>query len=976
MKLHLTIFLVIFGGLLYAGTPGDDKFPANLEYKINPFYKYRPDGKPGREVVLLFKGSKLYAAANLKISGNGINDNIRLDGGANGADSLAFLLPEKIGVTKDATVKLTLTQNGKTLTKTLMVPPMRHWTVMVYPHSHVDIGYSNTQANVEFIHKRNIDEGIKLAEKTKNYPEGARYLWNTEVMWPVERYLRTATPAQKEMVIDAIKEGKLSVDASYGNVNTSTCSEEELFQLFRQSRELEKLTGKPNDVMVQVDVPGMSWGVLPVLAQLGIHYIMMMPNDGRGNGKVTYKLNQKPFWWVSQDGKSKIFFLQPGGYGVGLGKGLTTGRPWFGQQDTAKIPRFIKTDNPRAHFLDSLLFTALPSLEKSHHPYDIYVTTWALWDNTVIDADLPDAVASWNKEYAYPHLQIAGAREIVQTFEKKYGDQLPVVKGDYTEYWSDNMGVAAKETKMNANAKERLLQAETIRSMLNPGRPAPRAELDEAWRYIILGSEHTYAAENPKDPFFFNATWKVKQSYFREAEDRSITMLNDALAPATERSTGALGPVEGPSNGGVAVINTHSWNFGGLVTLNALESQKGDRVINDAGTEVPSQRLSTGELVFLASDVPAFGSQHYRVVPGKCTTKGTVRFDGNKLSNGVINVLIDQQSGNITSMVETATGRNFAEAGGLNTFTWQPGKGLGSAKADSNITISLKESGPLLVEVQVTSQAPGCRSLTRNIRLIVNQPWVELSNTVDKLPLEAKDGIHFGYHFNIPQGITRVDNPWNIMRVEDDQWAAANRAWMAAQHWVDISNNNQGITWCSLDAPLIENGSITANNTASWDGVGDIWSAKIQSNSTLYSWVMNNHWFTNTPLTQDGPVTFRYRLMPHNGYDAVRANRFGLEQAQPLIPVLCDKNPLEKQVVTVNNDKIFVYILKQLADGKSTIVRLRSLSDKDELVKLSWPASSPVSLHVCDKGEEPGKQEVSNGVIVPAMGLVTLRAEW
>jgi len=25
---------------------------------------------------------------------------------------------------------------------------------------------------------------------------------------------------------------------------------------------------------------------------------------------------------------------------------------------------------------------------------------------------------------------------------------------------------------------------------------------------------------------------------------------------------------------------------------------------------------------------------------------------------------------------------------------------------------------------------------------------------------------------------------------------------------------------------------------------------------------MNNHWFTNFPLTQDGPVTFRYRIQP------------------------------------------------------------------------------------------------------------------
>ncbi len=230
-----------------------------------------------------------------------------------------------------------------------------------------------------------------------------------------------------------------------------------------------------------------------------------------------------------------------------------------------------------------------------------------MWDNALLDADLPEAVKSWNKDYAYPHLIIASAHEIMQTLEKRYGDKLPVVKGDYTEYWTDNMGVAAKETRMNSNAKERLLQAETVWSMLRPGKPAPRADFDEAWRYIILGSEHTFAAENSMDPFFFNAVWKVKKSYFREAKDRSMTLIDNALAPATDRSTGALGPVEGPSNGGVAVINTHSWKHGGVVSLAPIESQTGDRVVDDQGKEVLSQRLSSGELVFLASDVPAFG---------------------------------------------------------------------------------------------------------------------------------------------------------------------------------------------------------------------------------------------------------------------------------------------------------------------------------------------------------------------------------
>lgn len=96
-----------------------------------------------------------------------------------------------------------------------------------------------------------------------------------------------------------------------------------------------------------------------------------------------------------------------------------------------------------------------------------------MWDNSLQDADLPEAVRSWNEEYAYPKLVISGGHQIMETFEKMYGDQLPVVKGDYTEYCTDNMGVAARENVMNRNTKERLLQAETLWTLLRPGKPAP-----------------------------------------------------------------------------------------------------------------------------------------------------------------------------------------------------------------------------------------------------------------------------------------------------------------------------------------------------------------------------------------------------------------------------------------------------------------------------------------------------------------------
>ena len=900
--------------------------PGDMECVPQPVYRHRADGKPGREITLNFKDARLLGKAQVEVAADGRMETTELPAAAGGAASCRVLLPAEVGTSREAQVSLTLRQGNRELKKTLKVPAMRYWTVFIYPHSHVDIGYTAPLKIIEFIHKRNIDEGIKLAEATKDFPLGSRYRWNPEITWPVERLWQTQ-PEQRPRVLQAIRDGRLCMDASYLNLNTSVCSDEELFHAFRFSRELQKLTGVPMDTLQQMDVPGFSWGLVPVMAQEGVRYIMAWPNSDRA-GNAHNGIDQRPFWWVGPDGKSKVLFLQPGGYGNSgsMGKGGRTGRPWFGQRDADKIPAVIKTGNANVDFTRQLT-----GMENANHPYDFLVLSWCLWDNCPLDADVPDAVKAWNEQYAYPHLVIAGGHEIMASIEKKYGDQLPVVRGDYTEYWTDGLGSAARLTAINRNAKEKLTQAETLWTMLHPGKSAPRSEFDEAWRCIALGSEHTWCAENPTEPFFHEAIWKAKQDCFRQANDRTQDLFDEAMAPATDKSNGALGPAEGPA---------------------------------------------TGELVFLTYDVPAFGSRHYRVVKDKCPLTSGCKLDGTTLENQHLRVTLDPATGNISQLVNLATGRNFADAkvnGGLNAFRWLPAN-RDEPKADTDIAITPVESGPVVVELRVTSKATGCRAVTRSVRLVAGQPWVEISNVVDKLPLVEKDGIHFGFGFDIPQGRTRVDIPWGVMEMEKDQWPQANRNWIAMQRWLDLSNDKDGVTWCSLDTSLFESGAMTANIALGWGSNGP-WLRKLEPSSTVYSWAMNNHWHTNFPLTQDGPVTFRYRILPHGAYDAAAANRFGLEQAQALAHVAANTDPKLKPLIAVDNQRVCVTILKPGADGKSAIIRLRSLSDKAESVRLAYPGGAPKSVRLCAREETPGEPAGATVSLLP-YGLLTLRAEF
>ena len=887
----------------------DMPFPTGMEIKPQRHYGHRTDGKPGRAVALLMTGANLYGDVTVEALGEKT-----LFRNLQGTGELTILLPPGVSVTNPCEATVTLRRGERTLTQTVTVPAQRQWTIYVYTHSHVDIGYTSYQSVVEETHKRSLTEAIKLGKQTENYPADARYRWNTEAAWQVERYLKSATPRQKEELLDGIRLGYVNVDAGYANVNTSVCADEELVQLLSPSQKIAAQSGRPADVLVQTDIPGMSWGMVPAMANSGLRYILALPNASDRIGR-SRDLDHAPFWWVAPDGKSKVLFFQPYDYIQGVGKMQAVLRlhpewDWNRKTSVDQIPPVFRTDNPRANFVDGYLAGMLPALEQSPaYPYDIFFVTWSLIDNSPPDADLSDAVKGWNEEYAFPHLIISSAHDMFAAFEKKFGDRLPVRRGDFTEYWTDGVGTGAKETAMNRAAAERIIQADTLWTMLHRDQPAPRAEFDEAWRYVLLGTEHTWGNANtsPENPFQ-QETWRVKQSYFNEANDRSKAVLASALAS-----------VSSPNSKTIAVFNTLNWPRTGLVTLpGGVTGIEGEI----------SQTLSTGETVILAKDVPAFGARNYRAGDGAVAASAGCKAGDLTLENGLLTVSLDPKTGDIASVKDKA-GNEYVK-GAANTYRYlNGGDPPDKATGPSDVTISVKENGPLVASLLVASKADGCRELTREIRLTAGQPHLEITNVVDKLAVRGKEGIHFGFAFDVPDPRTRMDIPWGVVEVEKDQFPEGNRDWLTFQRWLDISGNDRGVTWCSLDAPMFEHGDITARIL----GPRGNWTPKLNPSATIFSWALNNHWHTNFPVIQHGRITFRYRVLPHSsGYDIVSANRFGMDQSRPLVVAPVKNEITLTPPVTVDNPRVVVSSVKSESGG--IMVTLRSLSDQLETVKL------------------------------------------
>jgi len=222
-------------------------------------------------------------------------------------------------VEAETPVTVTVAAGGREVARQeVAMKPVRQWVVYMLPHSHVDIGYTHVQTDVEKAHWQYYEQALEACRHTADYPPGSRFKWNAEVLWATDSYLRQATPEKREAFIDAVRKGWIGLDALYGNELTALCRPEELVRLVDLAGRLTQQYGVPIESAMISDVPGYTWGIVPVLAQSGVKYFSVGPNGGDRIGHTLSAWGDKPFWWVSPSGKERVLVWMPHGLLAGV----------------------------------------------------------------------------------------------------------------------------------------------------------------------------------------------------------------------------------------------------------------------------------------------------------------------------------------------------------------------------------------------------------------------------------------------------------------------------------------------------------------------------------------------------------------------------------------------------------------------------------------------------------------------------------
>lgn len=732
----------------------------------------------------------------------------------------------------------------------VQVNPVTYREVDLIHHSHTDIGYSHIQEEVIRIHNNNIRQALKLIEKTKNYPDGSRFVWNIESAWVVENFLHEATNEEKTKLMNALQNGQIVVSGFYANVLTGLCMPEEINWISDYAFKLGKENRFPVRTAMISDVPGLSWSVVASLAKKGIRYFsngMNYVQGMEGNGdRIGHSLNQlgdKPFWWKSPLGKDSILMFC-GGKGYSSWHGTAPGAVF--EIGAEKIGSYLN------------------ELDEKKYPYAMVHWRYNIVaDNGPVDSTICDFVRQWNEKYASPKLVLANLQDFFERFEKAYGKTIPGMSGDFTPYWEDGAYSTAKEEAANREAAQKIINLEKYAQQ--KGIKDNENLFYLAKKYVLLFHEHTWGAYNsisePDVPFVIHQ-WEYKKSFLDSA-----LMYTQQLENRILKNNG---------KNRITVINTLPFSRSQYVEVKPPASFTGNYIKDQKGNKIGVQHVSNGHIGFIAKDVPANSEATYQLVN-----------ENNNLPAGnfPVSVSYDKVSGAVNSI--QVNGKEWVDN---SKFSSLPQaiyvSGLNPAQFDTPVFINAAwiENGPVIKTLQLRYKLAGTNEVIYNISLFSGLNELKISVTIDKKAVRSKESVHIALPFNISNATTTIGSEEGIFSPEKNQLPGANKDYYSVQHWLNVTGDKSNVTITCPQGALFEIGEMineqkTANGYKKWKEKGS-------SSSLIFLYAMNNYWHTNYKADQDGKITFDIYLgFANNAFDRNIAKQFGEKYAKKLMSI-------------------------------------------------------------------------------------------
>ncbi len=830
-------------------------------------------------------------------------------------------------------VKVRIRAGKLTDEREITLVPVRKWRVNFVQHSHTDIGYTRPQPEILAEHLRYIDYALDYCDATDQLSDEDKFRWTCEAAWAVDEYLRSRPEDQIERLKRRIREGRIEVTGMYFNFDELPDEQTLAASLspFRRFKE----NGIRVTTAMQDDVNGIGWCFSDYFPDLGVKYLNMGTHGHRA--LIPFDL-PTAFWWESPSGKRLLAFRAE--------------HYMFGNMLGIQGDDFEQFENKLLHYLQEL--------GRKGYPFDLiaiqhsgYVT-----DNSPPSTLSGDMIRKWNDKYAWPQLKTAVVSEFFREIEAKHGDELPVYRAAWPDWWTDGFASGAREVDASRNAHTEIIAnmgALSLAALMGSDLPGGiNQRIHEANKALIFYDEHTFGySESVRDPYGESTMEQraLKESYAWEAYRRAKMIGEEALGLLQDHISKENVPV-------IAAFNTLGWKRSGVVVAyidhQVLPPHKPFRIIDQVtGQTVRVQALGSRSdgtyWAFWVEDVPAFGYKKFQIQSGQVTDKSEepVSFhDGNSLENKWYRLTIDKEKGVITGLYDKELNKELIDPGArwkLGAFilekldnrsqmesyhlTDYQRSGLDSVRFEGY------QEGPVwntLSFIGETSTAYAPHGFRFEIRLFNTCKRIDFAFDIRKKPITDPEGIYIAFPFDLKDGRIYCEVQGGVMEAGVDQIPGSANDWNTVQNFAAVRNDKTQLILGSPGVPLMQFGAI---NTGRYQAGAKPASTKI------YSWPMNNYWTTNFNADQRGEFRWRYYFTSTDDTSDSFATRFGWGARVPFpVRVLPAGKPGKSEarspVMTGVPANVLVVQMRPLNNRHEVLMQLRELDGQPSEIML------------------------------------------
>ena len=276
----------------------------------------------------------------------------------------------------------------------------------------------------------------------------------------------------------------------------------------------------------------------------------------------------------------------------------------------------------------------------------------------------------------------------------------------------------------------------------------------------------------------------------------------------------------------------------------------------------------------------------------------------------------------------------------------------------TDVKVEHISDGSIWKSLHLSAQVAGSEkknSMKVEIRLYNVEKRIELVYQMRKQRSYEPEAYYVAFPFNLQNGKIIYQAQGGLVTPGETQLPGSASDWQTIQNFAAIRNNKGQIIFGSSEAPLVQFGDF---NLGKWQNL-----TKIEK-PHIYSWVMNNYWFTNFRASQEGEFRWSYYLTSKKGKSNIAAVHFGMNSNTPLVPrVLLPAKGSNKaaniSTLNLNAPNVALITARPSYYDNSVILHLREIEGKSATLNLNGRMKNMKSIDEVNVIEELMKKDVT-----------------